>query len=73
MTKRDYERAAKVAQGYNAPGWGDIGDPAHHGAVVEAFVRLFHEDGNPRFDVARFRAACQPGANVRARPRKVAA
>ena len=34
-------------------------------------IELFRE--NPRFDEARFRRACVPGANVRARGRKAVA
>jgi len=64
MSKKDYERAAAVAQRYTAA--------CAHESVVDAFVALFNGDGNPRFDAARFRRACEPGANVRARPRKVA-
>ena len=58
MTKKDYERAASMAQ---ADGW----DPY----VVAAFADFFKAD-NPVFNSARFIAACNPGANVRARPRK---
>lgn len=61
MTKKDYERAARIVQEFPRPL-----------AIIIAFVAFFREDGNPRFDEARFRAACVPGANVKARPRKVA-
>lgn len=57
MTKKDYERAATIAQELNST------------KVAQAFATLFRDD-NPRFDEARFRAACVPGANVKARPRK---
>lgn len=68
MTKRDYERAATIAQA-----WVQHGLLMEQGAAVEdAFVSLFEGD-NPRFDEARFRRACAPGANVKARPRKVVA
>lgn len=64
MTKKDYERAATIAQEHRPEtGWPQI---------INAFVELFAGD-NPRFDEARFRAACIPGANVKARPRKVKA
>ena len=59
MSKKDYERAAEIAQ--RCATWVARVD------VVGAFVDLFREDGNPRFDEARFRRACVPGANVRAR------
>jgi hypothetical protein len=59
MSKKDYERAARLAQSWA----GNTDAPI----VVQAYVDLFHDDGNPRFDEARFRAACVPGANVKAR------
>ena len=68
MTKKDYERAATIVQfmrsGLHTPNQEVIALGAEH-----AFVELFTGD-NPRFDEARFRAACIPGANVKARPRK---
>ena len=64
MTKKDYERAATIVQA--CANFGTIEETA---AVTAAFTRLFESD-NPRFDEARFRAACIPGANVKARPRK---
>lgn len=68
MTKKDYERAATIAQA-----WGRSPCCMEQGAAVEdAFVSLFEGD-NPRFDEARFRRACAPGANVKAQPRKVVA
>jgi hypothetical protein len=75
MTKKDYERAAEIVQGMR-DGIAHTGTSAHavdcnriDGAEY-AFVALFACD-NPRFDKTRFRAACVPGANVKARPRKV--
>lgn len=61
MTKKDYERAALIVQRR----------PAYLGpdALADAFVELFTGD-NPHFDEARFRAACVPGANVKARPKR---
>jgi hypothetical protein len=59
MSKRDYEKAATITQGFAARA---------RRLVVLAFVELFSDD-NPRFDAARFRRACEPGANVRARGR----
>ena len=61
MTKKDYERAAQVVQE-----WMACRATVEARAVQTAFVRFFQEDGNPRFDEARFRAACVPGANVKA-------
>lgn len=70
MSKKDYEKAAQIAQGVPF----EIGGVAvegyscrdTHEAIVEAFVELFRDD-NPLFDAARFRRACVPGANVKAR------
>lgn len=66
MTKKDYERAARIAQG--SP---NNTSPQIREYVVESFVALFRCE--PRFDEARFRRACVPGANVKARPAKVVA
>ena len=65
MTKRDYEKAATIAQGFVT---------AHNirDMVTGAFCSLFRDD-NAQFNEARFRTACVPGANVKARPRTVAA
>jgi len=65
MTKKDYERAAMVVQ-TRTDHLGIWRDDA-----VDLFAAFFRDD-NPRFDEARFRAACVPGANVRARGKKVA-
>ena len=67
MTKKDYEAAARIVQEIT----GKIGedcaeDRACIRTVTSAFVQLFAND-SPRFDVARFRAACEPGANVASR------
>lgn len=62
MTKKDYEKAASIAQE-----WMAHRAQAEAFAIQAAFVRLFQEDGNPRFDADRFRRACVPGANVRSR------
>jgi len=61
MSKRDYEKAAKIAQS-----WGRENELPARLALVESFIEFFHDD-NPRFDAARFRRACVPGANVKAR------
>jgi len=58
MTKKDYENAARIVQ--------ELTTAVNREAATWAFVRLF-EDDSPRFDEARFRRACEPGANVRAR------
>lgn len=61
MTKRDYEAAARIVQ--------DIARkhiPERTEAVEDAFVEFFAADNNA-FDPVRFRRACMPGANVRAR------
>jgi len=57
MSKKDYEKAARITQRYDSP---------QHTAVEQSFVDLFRDD-NPTFDEERFRRACVPGANVRAR------
>lgn len=62
MSKKDYERAASITQDVvrasNAP-------ESVRLYVEQAFVRLFSSE--PRFDEHRFRRACVPGANVKAR------
>jgi hypothetical protein len=59
MSKKDFEKAARIAQGYEV---------AYERAVaIDAFVELFHGEADGRFDENRFRRACVPGANVRAR------
>lgn len=62
MTRKHYEAAALIAQAH----YDDDADGAVHGGIVSAFIALFADD-NPRFDTVRFRTACQPGANVKAR------
>lgn len=69
MTNKDYERAATIVQIVAR----STDDPTRVCTVEEAFIDLFQANGNPRFDEARFRRACVPGANVRARPRRVTA
>jgi len=54
MSKKEYERAARLVQ--------MMGE----GRTVDLLERFFAGD-NPRFDGERFRAACVPGANVKAR------
>lgn len=66
MTKKDYERAASQVQRVAMDG--PYGDPIRANTVQEAFVEFFSGE-NPRFDAQRFRRACVPGANVRARGR----
>lgn len=65
MTKKDYERAATLVQSAHEIAVNDV-ERACAKAMVHAFVLLFADD-NPRFDEDRFRRACAPGANVRAR------
>ena len=60
--KKDYERAATLVQRIR------LGvTEAERAAVIDAFCMFFTGD-NLGFDEARFRAACVPGANVKARP-----
>ena len=65
MTKRDYERAALIVQSVaqRKVAWRRCVE-----GITASFVELFAGD-NHRFDEARFRAACVPGANVKARPK----
>ena len=58
MTKKDYIRAAEIAQNFDRP--------LERSAVIAAFVLLFKPD-NGNFDESRFIAACRPGANARSR------
>ena len=64
MTRRDYEAAARIVQGIAL----DERD-VETKAATEAFVAFFKCDKHnfDRFDEDRFRRACVPGANVRAR------
>jgi len=68
MTRKDYEAAARIVQDMRAGTIGGLGiySRASTDAVETAFAQLFVRD-NPRFDEDRFRRACVPGANVRAR------
>lgn len=64
MTRRDYEDAARIVQ--DAYTMSSSEDPD---SIRDAFIRFFRYDKNnrSRFDEDRFRRACVPGANVRAR------
>lgn len=64
MSKKDYESAARIIQTVAA----DATAVGQRTIVLSAFVNFFRND-NPDFDEARFRRACQPGANVKARGR----
>ncbi len=66
MTKKDYERAARIIQ--ERFEYATVVELSVHlrEKAIEVLVELFSGD-NPRFDEARFRAACVPGANVKAR------
>lgn len=64
MTKKDYEAFAESLQDLQR-------DCAENGRVsmddvLDVMSDVFRRD-NARFDAARFRAACRPGANVKAR------
>jgi hypothetical protein len=52
MSKKHFEAAAAYVRSYRH--WG----PGERELVTEAFVAVFRQF-NPRFDVERFRAACQ--------------
>lgn len=65
MTKKDYERIALVFQKLRPhPPDTPLGYQWEH--MRFHFAEMLAAD-NPRFDVERFKRACQPGANVRAR------
>jgi hypothetical protein len=68
--QRHFEAIAQLMQHTQPVGDGeyDIGRRAHHEFVIYSLVDLFHRT-NPRFNEDRFRRACIPGANVRARTR----
>ena len=65
MTKKDYERAALIVQRVTA----DYTGTMHRESLIEVLIELF-AGNNCRFDDERFRAACVPGANVKARPKR---
>ena len=58
MTKKDYEKAAKIISECTDSPRGF--SPRDHETdwAIKLFVRLFLDD-NPRFDVDRFRRACR--------------
>lgn len=56
--RRHYEAIAQVLQ-----------DSTAAANVMAAMANMLCRD-NPRFNSARFIAACMPGANVKARPKK---
>lgn len=61
MSKKDYERAASILRTFS------IGpEDCCWENAVGAFTEFFRGD-NRLFDEERFRAACVPGANVKAR------
>lgn len=55
MTKKDYEKAARVVR----VAFPSKTSRVRREAVVNAFV-IFFLDDSPRFDEARFRKACRP-------------
>lgn len=63
MSKKDYEKAARLAQRIAS-----VEEHDHWRLVVGTFVEFFKDDSE-RFNEARFRRACVPGANVKARTR----
>ena len=75
MSKKDYERAALIVQGMRRdaasklPQEGGVLSQFHADGAQYGFIQLFAGE-NPRFDEARFCAACVPGANVKARPKQ---
>jgi hypothetical protein len=65
--QRHFEAMASMMQ-QNFPKHGDkiLTHEAYWQQIVGALVDVFKQS-NPHFDESRFRAACVPGANVRAR------
>jgi hypothetical protein len=61
MTKKDYKKAADIVRNLRQLSHkSSLVDTNHHDAswmTQEAFVSFFRDD-NPRFDVERFREAC---------------
>ena len=64
MTKKDYERFAEAFQ--DCYPHGNVELLAQWNACRDAIARVLRAD-NYRFVQGRFSAACEPGANVRAR------
>jgi hypothetical protein len=58
-TSKDYDRAAEIMREKRSEVFARLPDKALN-ALEDAFVQLF--EGNPKFDAARFRAACKPKA-----------
>ena len=58
MTKKDYEKAAKIVRDLHAK-YPSGKQNLVVKEVEDCFVNLFRGD-NPQFDEVRFRAACQP-------------
>lgn len=67
MSKKDFEKAARIVQGWARDVHPNGVDPFQVAAITEAFIELFRGEADGRFDEDRFRRACVPGANVRAR------
>ena len=66
MSKKDYEKAALICQDIALEDGAHDDKHLYAPRMVNAFVEFFRND-NPRFDSDRFRRACVPGANVKAR------
>lgn len=62
LTKNAFEAAARIAREASTE---------DRPAVVRAFLKLFAEAGpNPRFDVERFTAACEPRTAAAPAPKR---
>jgi hypothetical protein len=59
MTKKDYIRAAAITRTYYQQAGSNARMLGGADNVRDAFISLFQSD-NPRFDVERFRTACEP-------------
>lgn len=66
--QRHFEAIARMMQDLKAEGETDFATGARlqWGATCEAMCDLFSQH-NPNFDRERFKRACEPGANVKAR------
>lgn len=59
VTKKNYEAAARIVQTFPI-------DNDTREIVIDTYVEFFSND-SPRFNEQRFRTACIPGNNVKAR------
>lgn len=58
MTKKDYEKAAKIVRRFRVNTPDHWIEPLISSSMEDGFIELFKND-NPRFDEKRFCAACK--------------